>query len=87
MRKYFLALRHTGKPSESLKYALRAVHLTPNDDPEVLMNLAEAFANVGKWNEAAQAAEKALAVAQQPQVNTNIRIRLDELRTRRQKSR
>ena len=80
-------LRRVGKPNDALKYGLRAARLTRFEDSAVLLNLSDAYSEVGRWDDAIHTAEQALAVtpSQQPQLATQIRIRLDELRTRRQK--
>ncbi len=78
-------LRRAGKPDDALKYGLRAARLTRFAEPEVLLNLADAYAADGRWDDAVRTAEQSLTVTQarQPLLAPRIRIRLDELRTRR----
>jgi tetratricopeptide (TPR) repeat protein len=70
---------------EALKFARRAAYLTQSEDAGVLLNLAEVYADAQDWSNAIKTAEQALAVSlkSQPKLSAQIRIRLDELRTRR----
>jgi tetratricopeptide (TPR) repeat protein len=79
------AHRRAANASESLKYGLRAARLTRLEKPEILLNLAEAYAEVGQWAKAITTAEQALAIVppRQSSLAAQIRIRLDEFRTRR----
>ena len=79
------ALRRLGKADDAISYGLRGARLTNFEEPEALLNLAEAYADVGRWQDAVRTAEQALAVARQPQLATQIRSRLESFQTRQQK--
>jgi tetratricopeptide (TPR) repeat protein len=83
-------LRRVGEMQESLKYALRAARLSRLENPDVLLNLSDAYSDVDRRDDAIRAAEQALTVTtsgpqqqQQLQRAMQIRMRLDELRRRR----
>lgn len=79
------AHRRAANGSDWLKYGLQAARLTRFEEPEILFNLSEAYAEVGQWSKAITTAEQALAIVPPPQskLAAQIRIRLDEFRTRR----
>jgi tetratricopeptide (TPR) repeat protein len=54
------ALRHEGRPAEAVRYAWRAARLTEFREPDVLVTLADAYADAGRFPEAAAAAAKAI---------------------------
>jgi tetratricopeptide (TPR) repeat protein len=78
------ALRQTGQFDEALGYARRAASLSRFENADVLLTLAEVYADLGRFGEAVEAANKALDAAQKhsPQSAPQIRQRLDELRAR-----
>jgi tetratricopeptide (TPR) repeat protein len=77
------ALRGQGQPSEALRYARRAARLTEFKNPDVLLTLADCYADVGRLAEADETATRALDAAQgNPQVLSQIRWRVEEIRSR-----
>ena len=76
------ALLHVAKPDDALKYGLQAARLTNFEEPEALLNLAEAYAEAGKLPDAIRTAEQALAITRQPQLAIQIRTRLESFRNR-----
>ncbi len=77
------ALRQSAKPKESLVAAQQAARLSHDKDPRILLNLSEAYLQLNLTAEAARSAEAALAAAKsEPQLATQIQIRLDELKAR-----
>ncbi len=78
------ALRQQGRPAEALPFALRAARLTHFQNADVLLTLADAYAEAGRPADAADAAAKALGAAQtnDPKRVPQIRRRLEELRAR-----
>lgn len=77
-------LRGQGRPDEALRFAKRAVHLTRFQNSDMLVTLADSYADAGRFSEARDSAAQALEVAQSkaPALVPQIRRRLDELRTR-----
>jgi tetratricopeptide (TPR) repeat protein len=78
------ALRQQGQAAEAVRYARRAARLTDFRNADVLISLTDAYADVGRLDEARDAAAKALAVAEggAPEVVLQIRRRLEELKGR-----
>lgn len=75
-------LRQQGEPIEAVRFAKRAARLTQDQNPEILMSLADAYADARRFGDAATAAAKALDAAQKssPPMAPQIRWRLDEWR-------
>jgi hypothetical protein len=67
-----------------LRFARRAARLTGFQNPDVLVTLAEAYADAGRPAEADETASRALAAAQasNPHMLPQIRRRLEEMRAR-----
>jgi tetratricopeptide (TPR) repeat protein len=78
------ALRQQGRPEEALRFARRAARLTRFENPEILLTLADAYADAGHFAEADDTATKALDVAQTnaPRLVPQIRVRLQDIRGR-----
>jgi tetratricopeptide (TPR) repeat protein len=76
------ALRQRGQATEALRFARRAARLTEYQNPDVLLTLADTYAEAGRAADAAEAAGRALAAAQasDPKLVPQIRRRLEELR-------
>jgi tetratricopeptide (TPR) repeat protein len=76
------ALREQGESAEALRYARRAARLTHDKNADVLLTLVEAYADMGRFDEASDTAARALAAAQtsDPKLVPQIRRRLEELR-------
>src|SRR5262249_6928805 len=72
------SLRRQGRPAEALPYARRAARLTEFQNADVLVSLADAYADAGRPAEARDAAAKALEAARQraPQLVPQIHRRL-----------
>jgi tetratricopeptide (TPR) repeat protein len=75
-------LRQQGQPAEALRFARRAAQLTRYQNADVLITLAETYADVGRFAQARDIAAQALDAAQDgtPELVPQIRRRLDELR-------
>jgi tetratricopeptide (TPR) repeat protein len=82
------ALRQQGQAEEAVRFAKRAARLTKEQDPDVLLELAEAYASTGRLALAVAAAGKAMEMAQATNPNTapQIRWRLEEWRSRAKKA-
>jgi tetratricopeptide (TPR) repeat protein len=81
-------LRAQGRAAEAVRPAWRAARLTDFHEPDVLVTLAEAYADAGRSAEAAAAATKALEAADaagdgRPRLGFDVRQRLEQLRARR----
>ncbi len=78
------ALRHQGQPGEALRFARRAARLTYFQNPDVLLTLAETYADAGRFAEARATADQALEVAQtsNPGLVPQIRWRLEAWQAR-----
>jgi tetratricopeptide (TPR) repeat protein len=78
------ALRQEGRGSEALPFARRAARLTHYQNPDVLLTLAETYADVGRFADAEDIAAQALAAAKtkSPNLVPQIRGRLEEFRLR-----
>jgi tetratricopeptide (TPR) repeat protein len=78
------ALRRQGRGEEALPFARRAARLTQYQNPDVLVTLAETYADLGRFTDAADIASQALPEAQRtsPNLVPQIRTRLEELRQR-----
>ena len=76
-----LVLRSQGKRDEAVSFAQRAVTITTQQNPELLLNLAECHADAGQTSKALQTIKQALLIAQKnrPELVPRIRRRLDEL--------
>ena len=74
-----------GNVTEAIRFARRAARLTDFTNPDVLLTLADAYAAANRFDEAVDAANKALdaAAASAPAMVPEIRRRLEELRARR----
>jgi Flp pilus assembly protein TadD len=77
-------LRQMGQPAEAVRQARRAARLTRNQNLEILLGLAEAYADARRFAEARDTAEEALKLAQlnAPQLVPEIRRRLGEYRSK-----
>ncbi|MCX7421179.1 MAG: tetratricopeptide repeat protein [Planctomycetia bacterium] len=75
-----LALRNQMKPTEAIPFAVRATKLAKNQNPELLMILAEIYAEAGRPSDAIFAAEKAVGLARSSKSNA-----LGQLRKRQEK--
>jgi tetratricopeptide (TPR) repeat protein len=75
------ALRQQGQPARALPFALRAARLTRLENADVLLSLAETFADAGRFAEARKAAQRALeaARASNPRLVGRIRRALQEM--------
>jgi tetratricopeptide (TPR) repeat protein len=80
-----LALRRQGQPAKALPYALRAARLTRFENADVLLTLADAYAEQGRFNKAELTARQALACAASSNLELRalIRRRLQEIRSLR----
>jgi tetratricopeptide (TPR) repeat protein len=78
------ALRQEGKFTEAVRFASRAARLTDYKNADVLLSLADAYADTGRTAEAIGAAEKALDVARKtnPSLMPQLSQRLEEWRPR-----
>lgn len=79
-----LALRQQRRTSEALRFGLRAVELTGSKDAEVLMSVAELYADRGRYADAHRTASRALnaAPATNQQLVQHIRSRAETFRVR-----
>jgi tetratricopeptide (TPR) repeat protein len=77
-------LRLQGQAAEAVRYARRAARLTRFENPDILLTLAEAYAEAGRGADARDVAAKALEAAERanPQLVPQIRKRIDELHER-----
>ena len=75
-----LALRNQMKSTEAIPFAVRASKLAKNQNPELLMILAEIYAEAGRPSDAIFAAEKAVGLARSSSSDT-----LGQLRKRQEK--
>jgi tetratricopeptide (TPR) repeat protein len=77
-----LALRRQGQPAKALPYALRAARLTRFENADVLLTLADAYAEQGRYEQAERTARQALACAASSNrdLRALIRRRLQEIR-------
>jgi tetratricopeptide (TPR) repeat protein len=57
-------LRQQGEPREAIRFARRAARLTDHQNPDVLLELGEAYADAGLYADAAAAGGKAFDLAQ-----------------------
>jgi Flp pilus assembly protein TadD len=78
------ALCRQGQPAEAIRFARHAARLTQSQNADVLVTLAEAYADAGRFAEARDTAAQALDVAQarEPKAVPQIRRRLEEWRAR-----
>ena len=78
------ALGKLGRFAEAVPFAERAARYTEERNPDVLLSLADAYAGAGRWQDASDAADKALSRAQEsdPNLVPQIRERLSEFRLR-----
>jgi tetratricopeptide (TPR) repeat protein len=78
------ALRRQGEPAEAVRYAQRAARLTHFANADVLVSLADAYAEAGRFAEASDAASRALeaAVTSAPQLVPSIHRRLEQYSAR-----
>lgn len=76
------ALRNRGQFAAALKNALQAAELTRYQSADVLLSLADAYADAGKLADAQTTAARALAAAQggNPQLAAQIAAKVEELR-------
>jgi tetratricopeptide (TPR) repeat protein len=79
------ALRQQGQAVEALRYARRAAQLTRFENPDVLLSLADAYADAGRFDDAEATIRRALEAAQASnlQLLPQIRLRLENIRARR----
>jgi len=78
------AIRGEGNAAEAIPHARRAVELTNSRDIDMLMTLAEVYADAGRLRDAARSFETAARVAEwnSPQSLPHIRSQANELRSR-----
>jgi predicted CXXCH cytochrome family protein len=78
------ALGEQGESAEALRFARRAARLTHYQNADVLLTLAKAYADLGRFADASDTAARALAVARtsDPKLVPQILRRLEELRQR-----
>lgn len=78
------ALRQQGRVSEALRLARRAAQLTRFQNPDILLTLAETYADAGRFADAENIAAQALAVTQttDPKRVPQVRWRLEAIRER-----
>ncbi len=78
------ALRQQGETAEALHFAQEAARLTQFGNVDVLVTLAEAYADAGRLDEAGETAAKALAASQtgKIKISPEIRARLEALHDR-----
>jgi tetratricopeptide (TPR) repeat protein len=78
------ALRQQGEPAKALRFAQRAARLSNEENADVLISLAETYADLARFAEAEDTAIKALDAAQtsNPQLVPHIRQRLAAIRAR-----
>lgn len=78
------SLKHQGQIENSIAFARRAVKITERKQPEVLLNLAECYAENKQLKLARQTAEEALLIARQsgPDLISKIQSRLMEFQDR-----
>jgi tetratricopeptide (TPR) repeat protein len=76
------SLREQGQAALALRFARKAVRLTRDQDPDVLLTLADTYADLGRYREAEDAAARALAAVQGRGAGlaAQIRRRLEEFR-------
>jgi tetratricopeptide (TPR) repeat protein len=76
------ALRHLGRTEEALQAAERAARLTRWQNPDVLLTIADVYADLKRWDDAISTAEKALDFAsrQSPPLVPTLVQRLGEWR-------
>ncbi len=81
------ALRQQGKTAEALRYARHAARLTDFRNPDILLTLADVYADAGRPADAEETAAKALDAAQasDPKLVPQIRERVEEIRARAKK--
>jgi tetratricopeptide (TPR) repeat protein len=79
-----LALRRQGKTDEAIDFARRAARLTHHENPDILVNLAETYADARRPKEADDAVAKALDAARRnnPDLLPAIHARGEEIRHR-----
>ncbi len=77
-------LRRQQQPAEALRFARRADRLTGGRNPDILLTLADACADLGRWADAEAALGRALVVAEasNPRLVPQLRARQAEIRTR-----
>lgn len=77
-------LRRQGETQEALRFAQHAAQLTKFQEPDVMLVLAETYAEVGRWPDADAAAEQALQAAQKGDAQRvpQIRLRIQGIRAR-----
>jgi tetratricopeptide (TPR) repeat protein len=75
------ALRRQGRTDEALIFARRAARLTRMENVDILLSLADAYADASRWAEAADVASQAMEVARisNPNLLPLIERRYDEL--------
>jgi tetratricopeptide (TPR) repeat protein len=81
------ALRQANKPDEAVSFALRAAELTRFQDTDVLLNLAESYADAGRRVDAAKVAGDALDAARagNRRLEPQVRVRLEGLQSKGQR--
>src|SRR5439155_21072297 len=75
------ALREQGKAADALPYALRAAQLTRFQNADILVTLAETYADAGRRADAEKTATQALNAAD-PGAVPEVSARLEEMRAR-----
>ncbi|MGI8982462.1 MAG: tetratricopeptide repeat protein [Pirellulaceae bacterium] len=78
------SLRRQGQHAEAVKNALRAAELTRFENVDILLTLADAYADAGRLSDAQNTASRALAAAQggNPQLAAQIMARIAEFEKR-----
>jgi tetratricopeptide (TPR) repeat protein len=77
-------LRKRGKAAEGVEFALKAVKLTHYENADMLLTLADTYADAGRLSEAEDVAEKAIAAAQKHDAGLApiARRRLEQIKSR-----
>ena len=76
-------LRQQGDPLEAIRFAKLAARLTGHQNPEVLIELGEAYSDAGRYADATAAAGKAFDVARatSPVMAAHIRRQMEQWRS------
>jgi tetratricopeptide (TPR) repeat protein len=80
-----IVLRQQGRPEEAERFARRAAQLTGFQNADILLTLAESYAEAGRFGDAADTAAKALGAAKKndPKMVPTIRDRLEEFQAKK----
>jgi tetratricopeptide (TPR) repeat protein len=79
------ALRRQGQTAEAVRFARRAARLTRFQNPDILLTLAYAYADSGRFTEADDTAGQALEAARtnEPRLVEQIRERVEEIQSKK----